>query len=106
MVTSGNGNITKQPITEKKNNSANLTIIDHKIKITYSCEEYQHAKAYSKILDASRLLKALAMVSTTTIKNLQGNEKLEWNLMLIKKSNFCKLRKYTTLRKGLQCGSF
>ena len=33
MVTGGNGNITKQPITEKKNNSANLTIIDYKIKI-------------------------------------------------------------------------
>ena len=106
MVTGGNGNITKQPITEKKNNSANLPIIDHKIKMTYNCEEYQHAIAYSKILDASRLLKALAVVSTTSIKNLQCNEKLEWNLRLIKKSNFCKFLKYTMLRKGLQCGRF
>ena len=52
------------------------------------------------------ILKTLAMVSTTTIKNFQLNEKLEWNLRVIKKPIFYKLVKDTTQREGLQCGSF
>ena len=110
MVTAGNGNITKQPLLKKENNSANLAIKSKDLRLcrrpTYQTlfKSSRCIKCYSTIQQV--FLKTLALVSTTTIKNLQLNEKLDWSLRVNKKSIFYKLLKDTTQKKGLQCGSF